>query len=378
MYAMTLKQLEAFYWAATCANFAVAAQRLHLSISSLSKRIAELEESLKQPLFDRSGHKAVLTDVGQQLLPKARDLLESATAVRNVFTGREGLSGRCSFGVGELSALTWLPRFIAQAREMHPRLVLEPYVDVGAVLEQKVDKGELDFAVIAGRSSRQTILSQPITQAHFDWMAAPRLAGRAKAMSAPLLSSHPLISLPPGAGTTRIIDDWLLSKGITTEERIFCNNWGAITGMLIEGVYQHADQLIGNASLDDALGTFDDDVLAEILESWFISIRNQAAGTECDEHRWQTGLSFVTSVLNWIGKSIKTDNSIRQIPVSATTAGVIDAYTQNYRGRPRHSFLLSSQTNMALSTEALTKMSGVWNDAFDDRVALLRALPKAH
>lgn len=233
---MTLKQLEAFYWAATCANFAVAAQRLHLSISSLSKRIAELEESLKQPLFDRSGHKAILTDAGQQLLPKARDLLESATELRNVFTGNEGLSGRYSFGVGELSALTWLPRFIAQARKMHPRLVLEPYVDVGAILEQKVDKGELDFAVIAGRSSRQTILSQPITQAHFVWMAAPALAGRAKARNAARWSNHPLISLPPGAGTTRIIDDWLLSKGITTEERIFCNNWGAITGMLIEGV----------------------------------------------------------------------------------------------------------------------------------------------
>ncbi|MDQ6217597.1 LysR family transcriptional regulator, partial [Achromobacter insolitus] len=75
---MTLKQLEAFYWAATCASFAVAAERLHLSVSSLSKRITELEEGLGQSLFDRSGHKAVLTDVGQRLLPQARDLLASA------------------------------------------------------------------------------------------------------------------------------------------------------------------------------------------------------------------------------------------------------------------------------------------------------------
>jgi DNA-binding transcriptional LysR family regulator len=61
---MTLKQLEAFYWAATCASFAVAAERLHLSVSSLSKRITELEDALGQPLFDRSGHKAALTDAG--------------------------------------------------------------------------------------------------------------------------------------------------------------------------------------------------------------------------------------------------------------------------------------------------------------------------
>ena len=39
----TIKQLEAFPSAASCANFASAAERLHLSVSSLSKRLAELE-----------------------------------------------------------------------------------------------------------------------------------------------------------------------------------------------------------------------------------------------------------------------------------------------------------------------------------------------
>jgi hypothetical protein len=32
---------------------------------------------------------------------------------------------------------------------------------------------------------------------------------------------------------------------------------------------------------------------AGILESWFISIRNQAKTSEADETRWQVGLSFV-------------------------------------------------------------------------------------
>src|SRR3989344_5463257 len=58
----SVKQLEAFWWAATCANFATAAERVHLSVSSLSKRISELESTLGQSLFDRSGHRAVLTE----------------------------------------------------------------------------------------------------------------------------------------------------------------------------------------------------------------------------------------------------------------------------------------------------------------------------
>lgn len=37
---MTLKQLEAFYWAARLGTFAIAAERLHVTQSTLSKRVA--------------------------------------------------------------------------------------------------------------------------------------------------------------------------------------------------------------------------------------------------------------------------------------------------------------------------------------------------
>jgi DNA-binding transcriptional LysR family regulator len=233
---MTLKQLEAFYWAATCANFAIAAERLHLSVSSLSKRIAELEESLGLPLFDRGGHRAVLTEAGQGLLPRALEMLDGAAAIRHAFAPGAGLVGRCAFGVGELSAMTWLPRFIAQVRAQYPKLVLEPYIDVGAVLETRVDNGELDFAIVAGRSSRQTVLSQPITQAQFVWVAAPALMQRYQDLGQMLRDRQPIIALPPAAGTTRLIDDWLLAHEIASVERISCNNWVAIAGMLIASV----------------------------------------------------------------------------------------------------------------------------------------------
>lgn len=236
MHSPTLKQLEAFYYAATSANFATAAERLHISISSLSKRIAELEQVLGHTMFDRSGHKAVLTYDGNRLLPVALKTLDTVAELQNTFTTQKGLIGRCSFGVGELSALTWLPKFVAQIRKQHPNLRVEPYVDVGAVLEKRVDKGELDFAIIAGRSSRSSVLSHPVGVAQFTWMASPEVAGTFTTLTPLLLRRFPLITLPSGAGTTRIIDDWLLGQSITAEQRIECNNWVAIAGMLREGL----------------------------------------------------------------------------------------------------------------------------------------------
>ena len=56
---MTLKQLEALLGGGHLRQFRRGRRaRPHLSVSSLSKRIAELEEALGQLLFDRSGHKA--------------------------------------------------------------------------------------------------------------------------------------------------------------------------------------------------------------------------------------------------------------------------------------------------------------------------------
>ena len=233
---MTLKQLEAFYCAATCASFAVAAQRLHLSVSSLSKRISELEDSLGMRLFDRAGHRAALTDAGSELLPRAQALLQAAEALRHGLGRQSGLHGTCRFGVGELTALTWLPKLVARIRTAHPALALEPNVHIGEVLERRVEAGELDFAIVAGRSSRSTIASYPIAEARFRWCASARVAGRAATLSPSLLADVPLVTLPPGAGTMRILEDWLAAAGAETGPRITCNHWGAVAGLLAEGL----------------------------------------------------------------------------------------------------------------------------------------------
>lgn len=52
--------------------------------------------------------------------------------------------------------------------------------------------------------------------------------------------------------------------------------------------------------------------------------------------------------------SIKTADSIRQVPVSELTANLIQTYTENYRGKPNHPFLLNTQWNTPLSHESLS------------------------
>lgn len=233
---MTLKQLEAFYWAATLASFSVAATRLHLSQSSLSKRIGELETQLGKALFDRSGHRAVLSPAGQTLLPLARRLLSAADEVLEIMTDEVHVQGVCRFGVGELAALSWLPAFVAAAREQYPKLLLEPHVDLGRALEERVESGELDFAVVASTSNRAAIASQVVSRVDFLWAGAVALVGERRRVDAELLSSVAVVTMPSDAGSAREFDNWLSNNKFTVERRLRCNNLAAIAGLVVAGV----------------------------------------------------------------------------------------------------------------------------------------------
>ena len=74
-------------------SFAAAGEELHRVPSAITYTIQKLEQDLEVQLFDRSGHRARLTDAGEALLRDGRHLLRAATdlenRVKHVATGWE-------------------------------------------------------------------------------------------------------------------------------------------------------------------------------------------------------------------------------------------------------------------------------------------------
>lgn len=64
-------------------SFAAAAEELHRVPSALSYTIQKLEDELGVKIFDRSGHRARLTEVGRSLLEDGRQLLDHAERIEN-------------------------------------------------------------------------------------------------------------------------------------------------------------------------------------------------------------------------------------------------------------------------------------------------------
>jgi len=62
---MELRHLRYFTALADCLNFTRAAERVHVTQSTLSHQIRQLEDEVGRPLFERVGKRVVLTDAGE-------------------------------------------------------------------------------------------------------------------------------------------------------------------------------------------------------------------------------------------------------------------------------------------------------------------------
>lgn len=233
---MTLKQLEAFYLAATLGSFALAAQRVHVTQSSLSKRIAELEASVGEELFDRSSQRARLTEAGNRMMPIASQMLELKERLQSELQAPKALTGTIRLGISELGAFTWLPRFVTHLRAEHPMLELQPHVDQGRRLQHQVARGALDFAVVAGRPEDPQLSAHPVAEVHFAWVASPRRVGSRRTMNAAELVRHPVITMTEGSALARPVEVWASEQGLQLPRHVASNSLMAIVGLSIADI----------------------------------------------------------------------------------------------------------------------------------------------
>jgi DNA-binding transcriptional LysR family regulator len=234
---MTLKQLQAFYWAAKLGTFAIAAQRLHVTQSSLSKRIFELESDLGHVLFDRNSRRATLTQAGEILLEKAGPMLEFEREVR-ASLGQQALDvrGVCRFGLTELAATTWFPVLAARIEQEQPAITLEPQVALSRILEHAVQRGELDVATIAGPVLSPAIASKVIAELEFVWTASPSRLRRRTLLTPEHFAAHPLINNAQDSGLSAVFESWAAANHIHTAKTIACNSRAAIISLTVAGV----------------------------------------------------------------------------------------------------------------------------------------------
>lgn len=144
--------LRSFVTGMDLGSFAKAADRVGRSTSAVSAQIRKLEEQVDAPLFRKAGRGLALTDAGEVLLRYARRLVELNDEAIVAARGTD-LEGRVRLGLQEDFAESLLPGVLGRFARAHPKVRIEARIARNADLNERLDAGELDLALVWDDSS---------------------------------------------------------------------------------------------------------------------------------------------------------------------------------------------------------------------------------
>jgi DNA-binding transcriptional LysR family regulator len=205
-----------FYRIVEAGSFSMAAQRLDLPKSTVSRRISLLEASIGERLLQRTTRKLMLTEFGTSLLEHARKLADEVDAAAALAQHRQAApSGKLRVSMPHDFANIGMTQLIARFAERYPAVSLE--LDLSPRRVDLVAEG-FDIAIRMGDLPEDSSLAaRRIALERFGLYAAPAyIAGRGLPEHPDDLLQHDLLCILRRSGGPA---PWILQRGKVAWER---------------------------------------------------------------------------------------------------------------------------------------------------------------
>src|ERR1700761_517779 len=147
---MNLKDLKYLVALAATGHFGKAAERTFVSQPPLSAQLKKLEEYLGVKLVERQPKNVQLTEVGRQIVSRARRMLsEGDEIVALARNNTDPLSGKLKVALIPTIGPYLLPRVMQKLRKALPQLGLMLYEHQTEELLKRLRDGEIDLGILA-------------------------------------------------------------------------------------------------------------------------------------------------------------------------------------------------------------------------------------
>ncbi len=174
---MDLDDLRCFLAATDCDTFRAASRRVSLSPGAFSDRIRRLEEHIGCALFERTTRQVSMTEAALRLRPHAAIVVAEAERSAAVARGDLG-TPPYSLTVGtrfELG-LSWLTPALSTLEATAPERLLHLYMGDTPDLIGRVERGELDAAVLSARLVSPRVRYAVLHPEKYVFVGAPGVA----------------------------------------------------------------------------------------------------------------------------------------------------------------------------------------------------------
>jgi DNA-binding transcriptional LysR family regulator len=211
----TLRQLRVFESAARHLSLTRAAEELHLTPPAVSIQVRQLEGHAHAELFERAGRGLRLTQAGQEVLARAREILDQIGDAENAIAGlttlEQGLLDVAVINAGDY----FFPWLIAAFRERHPRIRVRLSVGNRDELLERLARHDVDLAVMSHPPMDPRFAAQPFAPHPHVIVAAPGhpLVGK-RAIPLERVAREPLITREPGSATRLAMEQAFTESGV--------------------------------------------------------------------------------------------------------------------------------------------------------------------
>ena len=146
---MSLRQIRYFIAIAETGSVSAAAQAVHISQSTLTTAVKQLEEQLNASLFSRHAKGMELTHAGHQFLRQAHLILASVeNARRSLLQSTDEVKGEITIGVTSLVAGYYLADLVSRFQRIYQGVTIRVVEDDRAYIEHLLVSGEIDVGVL--------------------------------------------------------------------------------------------------------------------------------------------------------------------------------------------------------------------------------------
>lgn len=168
----TLRQLQVFVAVARTGSVSRAADEVALSQSATSTALSEFERQFDCRLFERVGKTLRINPLGEQLLPKAVEVLDRAAEIEALLEGRTGLGSLrigATLTIGNYLATLIVASFLQRHGEARVRLTVH---NTATIVEQ-VAGYEIDLGLIEGSCHHPALEAHPWVEDELVVFASP-------------------------------------------------------------------------------------------------------------------------------------------------------------------------------------------------------------
>lgn len=144
---MDIRSLRYFVETVRLNSFTQAAEALHLTQSTISKMVRQLEDEIGAPLLIRDGRKLTLTDTGRIVFGRGQEMLAAMRQLTLEVRDTQALRlGSLTVGIPPMINVLFTP-VLKAFRARYPNITLTLQEDTGQAIERQVAAGELEIGM---------------------------------------------------------------------------------------------------------------------------------------------------------------------------------------------------------------------------------------